>query len=122
MTSNSYINVHHAHSTKSPAESGQTGKAADPGPAVEKRRSPLPGRRLVLHFSRLSCAAADQPQVGRLTAQCRLRLLQYAVEAPAGYEIGGEAHASRGRVRSLRAHVPHRNVSRLQGASAGPAR
>src|SRR5215469_18332936 len=120
MTSNSYINVHHAHSTKSPAESGQTGKAADPGPAVEKRRSPLPGRRLVLHFPRLSRAAADQPQVGRLAAQCRIRLLQYAVEASARHETGGQAHAPRRGVRSLRAYFPHRNVSRLQGAPPGP--
>ena len=41
MTSNSYINGHHAHSTKSPDESGQTGKAAGPEQAADMNNASL---------------------------------------------------------------------------------
>src|SRR5262249_46193802 len=58
----------------------------------EKGRPRLPGRRLVLHFPRLSCAAAAQPQVRRTAAQCGARLLQHAVEAVARHEAGGAAY------------------------------
>ena len=55
----------------------------------EKGRPRLPGRRLRLHFPRLSRAAAAHPQVGRAAGQCRARLLQHAVEAAARHEAGG---------------------------------
>src|SRR5580700_1045971 len=100
-----YISGDHARSTKISTE------AANGGQAVEERRPRLPGRRLRLHFSRLSRAAADQPQIRRLAAPRRVRLLQHAVEAPARHEAGGQAHPSRRGVRSLRADVPHGNVS-----------
>ena len=115
----SYITGHHARRTKNAAEAGQSRQAA--GQAVEERRPRLPGRRLRLHFPRLSRAAADQPQVGRPAAQCRVRLLQHAVEASARHEAGGQADPSRGGVRPVGEDVPHRNVSRLQGAPAGSA-
>ena len=109
---------HHARSTKSPAQSGKTATFRQ---AVAERRPRLPGRRLGLHFPRLSRAAADQPQIRRAAAQCRIRLLQHAVEASARHEAGGEAHAPCRGVRPFRAHLPHRDVSRLQGAPARPA-
>src|SRR5580698_5209694 len=114
MTENPYIIRHHASRTKS------TAKAAEARQAVEEGRPSLPGRRLRLHFPRLSRAAADQPQVGRAAAQCRVRLLQHAVEAVARDE-GRSADPSGSGVRPVGADVPYRNVSRLQGAPAGSA-
>src|SRR5947208_2581127 len=57
-------------------------------PTAQVRRPPLSGGRLVVHFSRLSRAAAAQSQVGRSSGQCRARLLQHAVEALARNEPG----------------------------------
>ena len=94
-----YITGHHASRTKSPAK---TAKAATRGRTAEERRSRLSRRRLGLHFPRLSRAAADQPQVRRAAAQCRVRLLQHAVEAFARHEAGGQADPSRGGVRPVR--------------------
>ena len=85
------------------------------------RRPCLSGRRLVLHLPRLSRAAAAEPQVGRLAGQCRARLLQHAVEAAARHEAGGQADASRGHLRQIRAHLPQRDVRGLQGAPAACA-
>ena len=108
-----------------PAKAAPSAKSTGsrrPGPAAEERRPRLPGRRLLLHFPRLSRAAAAQPQVGRAAGQCRARLLQHAVEADARHEAGGAADPSRGRVRQVGEDVPHRDVSGLQGAPAGSAR
>ncbi len=109
----------HARSTKSPAEAGQTAACRE---TLEEGRPRFSGRRLRLYFSRLSRAAADQSQVRRFAAQCRIRLLQYAVEASARHEAGGQADPPRGGVRPVRAHVPHRDVSGIQGAPPGSAR
>src|ERR1700677_2223941 len=119
MTAIPYITGHHASRTKSPAE---TAKAATRGRTAEERRSRLSRRRLGLYFPRLSRAAADQPQVRRAAAQRRVLLLQHAVEASARHEAGGQADPPGGGVRPLREDLPHRNVSRIQSASAGTAR
>ena len=95
--------------------------ASAPAAVRQERRPRLSGRRLGLHFPRLSRAAAAQPQVGRPAAQRRARLLQHAVEAVARHEAGGQADPSRGRVRQVGADVPQRDLSRLQGAPARPA-
>ena len=63
--------------------------------SAQERRPRLSGGRLVLHFPRLSRAAAAHPQVRRAAGQCRARLLQHAVEAAARHEAGGAADASR---------------------------
>ena len=111
-------------SAKSPAAKA----AANPAPKktalpaaigrAEKGRPRLPGRRLGLHLPRLSRAAAAQPQVGRAAGQCRARLLQHAVEAAARHEAGGQADPSGGHLRQIREDLPHRFLSRLQGAPA----
>ena len=103
-----------------PDRQGRRGRGAEP--ATEKGRPRLPGRRLVLHFPRLSRAAAADPQVGRAAGQRGARLLQHAVEAFARHEAGGAADPSRGGVRQVGEHVPHRVLSRLQGAPARSAR
>src|SRR5258708_21794100 len=52
----------------------------------------LSGRRFLLHFPRLSRAAALKPQIRRAAGQRRARLLQHAVEAVARYR--SEEHTS----------------------------
>ena len=64
-------------------------------------RPRLPGRRLLLHFPRLSRAAAAEPQVRRAAGQRRARLLQHAVEAAARHARGQPADASRHRLRQV---------------------
>ena len=90
------------------------------GAAAEKGRPPVPGGRLRLHLPRLSRAAAAHPQVGRPAGQCRARLLQHAVEA-VGRDEGRQADPSRGGVRQVGEDLPHRILSRIQGAPAGRA-
>ncbi len=99
-----------------PRRAGQSGRAA-----AEEGRPSLPGRRLRLHFPRLSRAAAADPQIGRPAGQCRARLLQHAVEAPGRDEAGRQADPSGGGVRQIGKDLPHRFLSRLQGAPAGSA-
>ncbi len=91
-------------------------------PSAEERRPCLPGRRLGLHLPRLSRAAAADPQVGRVADQRRARLLQHAVEAAQRHEAGREADPSRRRVRQVGEDLPHRDLSRVQGAPAGRRR
>src|SRR3982751_4797902 len=76
-------------------------------------RPRLPGGRLVLHFPRLSRAAAPEPQVGRAAGECRARLLQHAVEADARHETGGTPDTPCRRVRQIREDVPQRTLFRL---------
>ena len=87
----------------------------------EEGRPRLSGGRLVLHLPRLSRAAAAEPQVGRPAGQCRARLLQHAVEAAARHEAGGQADASRGHLRQVRAHVPQQALRRTTRRT-GPTR
>ena len=96
--------------------------AGEPGRApAEEGRPSLPGGRLLLHFPRLSRAAAAHPQVRRPAGQRRARLLQHAVEALGRDEAGREADPSRGGVRQVGEDLPQRLLSRLQGAPAGGA-
>ena len=89
---------------------------------AQKGRPRLPGRRLGLHLPRLSRAAAAHPQVGRAADQRRARLLQHAVEAAERHEAGGAADPPRRGVRQVGKDLPHRFLSRIQGAAAGRAR
>ena len=104
MTVISYIKAHHARRTKVESPEGATHCRQ----AVGERRPRLSGRRLRLHFPRLSRAAADQPQIRRAAAQCRVRLLQHAVEAVARHESRRAADPSRGGVRQVGEDLPHR--------------
>ena len=88
----------------------------------QKGRPRLPGRRLGLHLPRLPRAAAAHPQVGRPADQRRARLLQHAVEAAQRHEAGGAADAPRRGVRQVGEDLPHRFLSRIQGAAAGHPR
>ena len=92
------------------------------GQGLRQGRPRLPGRRLLLHFPRLSRAAAAQPQIRRAAGQRRARLLQHAVEAAARHARGQPADASRHRLRQVRGHLPQQALSRLQGAPAAGAR
>ena len=85
MTPIPYITRHHARRTKVAGRRRAESRCAR-RQAPEEGGSRLSGRRLGLHFPRLSRAAADQPQIGRLAAQRGVRLLQHAVEAPARHE------------------------------------
>src|SRR5262249_41749362 len=69
------------HASQSRANTQESGRQSKrqferrrPGGPGQERRSSLPGRWLVLHFSRLSCAAAAQPEIRWAPAQCRVRL------------------------------------------------
>ena len=103
-----------------PVPAERTGEAGRQ--SFRQGRPRLPGRRLLLHFPRLSRAAAAQPQVRRAAGQRRARLLQHAVEAVARHARGQPADASRHHLRQVRNHLPQQALSRLQGAPAAGAR
>ena len=94
---------------------------ARPVKAARQGRPRLSGRRFLLHFPRLSRAAAAEPQVRRAAGQCRARLLQHAVEAAARHAAGQPADASRHHLRQVGSHLPQQALSRLQGAPAAGA-